>query len=312
MNVDIFAESVSQRRRRLAWFVGGAALIVLGATLYLSVQKDWFMRTTTLHVRVDSAKGMVSGMSVKLNGFRIGTLAKLTMDIDGRVSMVLEVNEEYRHLIHKDAKARLVKEDLIGEGVIDLLPGLETVAIVENNALIGFERARDVSDELSKLAIQLEPILRDVKNITAYIDHSDGEIKSTLRELKRASLALADTTETAREISQRNQPRIDSVLDSVARSLNTLDKSLPGLVGKLDSSLQQVEAVTLDAKVISADLKVISAGLSTDIPPAVSAGRDALQDTRAMVHAVKESWPVSNMLAKPVEHSLPLDSYVPH
>src|SRR5574340_344937 len=83
---------------------------------------------------------------------------QLAMDTDGRVSLLLRVSDDYMHLIHKDARARWAKEDLIGESVIEILPGSENAPVVENNAVIGFERARDVGEELGRLADQLQPI----------------------------------------------------------------------------------------------------------------------------------------------------------
>jgi len=245
-------------------------------------------------------------------------LAKLAMDSEGRVSLVLAVSDEYAHLIHKDAKARLAKEDLIGEGVIEVLPGSENSPTVENNGVIAFERARDVGDELSKLAIQLQPILADVKNITAYVDSPEGELKKALRELKRATTALADIGEGAKEIIRRNQPQVQSAIASASHAMHTVDTALPGLIGRLDTSLHHVEGVTLDAKAISTDaktistnVKTISESMATDLPPAVSAGRATLQETREIVNSVKESWPINKLLPPQQDRPLPLDSHVP-
>lgn len=299
------------RNRRLVWFVAGAVLIVIAAVTFMSVQKGLFKRTSQLHFFADSAKGMAPGMAVKLNGFRVGTLEKLVMDTDGRVSVVLLVGDEYVHLIHKDAKARLAKEDLIGEGIIDVLPGSGNSPVVENNALIAFERARDVGEELSKLANQLQPILADVKNITAYVNNPDGDLKRTLQELKRATTALANTGEGVGDLMRHSEQQIQSAITSASNAMSTLDTSLPRLIEKLDTSLHHVEGVTADAKAITTRLAV-------DLPPAVSEGRSAvseghetLQDTHEMVNAVKGSWPLNKLLPPQEERPLPLDSHVP-
>lgn len=299
------------RNRRLVWFVAGAVLIVIAAVTFMSVQKGLFKRTSQLHFFADSAKGMAPGMAVKLNGFRVGTLEKLVMDTDGRVSVVLLVGDEYVHLIHKDAKARLAKEDLIGEGIIDVLPGSGSSPVVENNALIAFERARDVGEELSKLANQLQPILADVKSITAYVDNPDGDLKRTLQELKRATTALANTGEGVGDLMRHSEQHIQSAITSASNAMSTLDTSLPRLIEKLDTSLHHVEGVTADAKAITTRLAV-------DLPPAVSEGRSAvseghetLQDTHEMVNAVKGSWPLNKLLPPQEERPLPLDSHVP-
>ena len=84
----------------------------------------------------------------------------------------------------------------------------------------------------------------------------------------------------------------------------TLDTSLPRLIGSLDSSLQHVEGA-------SADAQAITQKLVTELPPAINAGRETFEDTHEMVNAVKESWPIRNLLPQQQdEHSLPLDSHV--
>ncbi len=305
---DLFSESADAesraRERRVRWFVAGAVLIAMAAALFMSVQKGLFERTSRLHAFADSAKGMVPGMAVKLNGFKVGALDKLAMDTDGRVSLLLRVSDDYMHLIHKDARARWAKEDLIGESVIEILPGSENAPAVENNALIGFERARDIGEEISRLASQLQPILADVKNITAYIDNPEGDLKKSVQQMKRATTALADAGEDVSETTRRSKQQVQSAVAHASNALATLDAELPRLVGRMDTSLRHIEGA-------ASDVHAITGRLAEDLPPAVSEGREAIRDTREVVDAVKESWPVRSLLPPHEERSLPLDSHVP-
>ena len=303
-NPDLFSNDTTPRTRRLVWFVAGAVLIVIAAVAFMSVQKGLFKRTAQIHFVADSAKGMNQGMAVKLNGFKIGTLAKLVMGEDGRVSAVLSVADEYVHLIHKDARAKLTKEELIGEGIIEVVSGSDSQPTLENNAVIVFERSRDVGEELSQLAVQLQPILADVKKITAYVDNPDGDIKKSLQELKRATTALADTGEGVSDITRRNKKQIQTAINSASNTLVNLDAALPPLVKRVDASLQQVEGASTDAH-------AITSRLVTDLPPVVREGRETLVDTHEMLGAVKNSWPINKLLPAQEEHSLPLDSHVP-
>lgn len=305
---DIFPASSAGGRagrdRRLRWFVAGALLIVLAATALMLVQKGVFERTTRLHFFADSAKGMAPGMAVKLNGFRIGTVNKLEMDTEGRVGVGLAVGDEYIHLIHKDAKARWAKEDMIGESVIEILSGSPKAPVVENNALIGFERVSDVTEELSKLTSQLKPIFADVKSITAYVDSPEGDMKQTVSQLRQLVTMLSATGRDVSEITHDNKQQINAAIASASSALGRLDAALPQMIGRIDTSLRHLESV-------SADAREISGKLVKDLPPAVNEGRAMIGDTHEVVNAVKESWPVRNMLPQQDEHPLPLDSHVP-
>lgn len=305
---DMFSGSSDTERRardqRLRWFVAGAVLIVLAAVALMLVQKGTFERTTRLHFFADSAKGMAPGMAVKLNGFRIGMVDKLEMDTEGRVSVEMSVGDDYVHLIHKDARARWDKEAVIGESIIEILSGSASAPAVENNALIAFERAGDVSEELSKLTRQLQPIFADVKNITGYIDSPDGDLKQTVQQLKRAATVLTATGEDVSELTRSNKQKISSAITSASDAMGKLDAALPPMIGRIDTSLKHLEKVTSDAQEISGKL-------ATDLPPAVSEGRAMIGDSHEVVKAVKESWPVRNLISPQDEHPLPMDSHVP-
>lgn len=303
---DIFESSpdAGRRDRRLRWFVAGAVLIVLVAAALMLVQKGIFERTTRLHFFADTAKGMTPGMAVKLNGFRIGTLSKLEMDAEGRVSVGLAVGDDYVHFIHKDARARWAKEDMIGESVIEILSGSPTAPVVENNALIGFERVSDVTEELSKLTSQLKPIFADVKNITAYIDNPEGDMKQTVSQLRQTVAVLTAAGKDVSEMTHDNKQQINAAIANASSALGRLDAALPQMIGRIDTSLRHLEGVAADAQQISGKLV-------QDLPPAVNEGRAMIGDTHEVVNAVKESWPVRNMLPPQDEHPLPLDSHVP-
>ena len=57
------------------------------------------------------------------------------------------------------------------------------------------------------------------------------------------------------------------------------------------------------------DARRVTAGMASDLPPAISQGRAALEDTREIIDSARRAWPLRNLLPSPAEQSLPLDSH---
>ena len=73
------------------------------------------------------------------------------------------------------------------------------------------------------------------------------------------------------------------------QSLEKIDGALPGLLVKINGTLDDVQAVVNDARTVS------SAALET-VPQTLRDIQPVVEDAREIVTGVKQSWPIRNML----------------
>jgi ABC-type transporter Mla subunit MlaD len=217
------------------------------------------------------------------------------MEPNATVRVKVSLDDEYVHLIGQDAKARLVKEALVGESVVEIIPGSQQVRQVTQNSVLEFERGQDASTVVESLAAQLQPILGDIHQIT-----SSGDIQQTLKNLNQASGDFRDT------VKQFTQVGINSnkAVTSLNSTLETLDEAIPKLVDKADKTLDNVQSATSDIKKITSDSSV-------EIPALVRDTNALVQDGQETLGGVKKSWLLNSLFPKPEEQTLPLDGYVP-
>jgi len=140
----------------------------------------------------------------------------------------------------------------------------------------------------------LQPILGDIHQIT-----SSGDIQQTLKNLNRAT---GDFRETVNQFTQLGVSS-NTAMDRINSSLETLDKAIPKLVDKADTTLDNVQSATSDIKKITND----SAG---EIPALVRNTNALVQDGQETLGGVKKSWLLNSLFPKPEEQTLPVDGYV--
>ncbi len=297
--------------KRTQRFMLGAAGVLLLVLLMIAVKQDYFHRSTSIYFFTSNAQGLSNGMAVKFIGFKVGTVKDVRMQPNATVQVRVALDDEYVHLIGQDAKARLIKEALVGESVVEIVPGSQQVKQVTQNSVLEFERGQDASTVVENLAAQLQPILSDIHQITTSINNPDGDVQQTLKNLNQATGGFRETVNEFTKLgASSNQKldgayvKIDKALDRVNSNLETLDKAMPKLVDKADATLSNVQSAT-------SDIKKITNESAAEIPSLVRNTNALVQDGQETLGGVKRSWLLNSLFPKAEEQALPVDGYVP-
>jgi phospholipid/cholesterol/gamma-HCH transport system substrate-binding protein len=300
--------NIEQRTKR---FLLGALGAMLLALLLIAIKQDYLVRSTAIYFFAPNAQGLNKGMAVKFIGFKVGSVKEVSMQPNATVRVKVSLDDEYVHLIGLDAKARLIKEALVGESVVEIIPGSQQVQQVTQNSVLQFERGQDASSIAESMAAQLQPILSDIRQITASINNPNGEIQQTLKNLNQVTGDLRETVKQFTQLGVSGNQKLDSVhgkldkaLDSVNANLEVMDKAIPRLVDKADATLDNVQTATSDIKRMTAE----SAG---ELPAFIHNSNALVQDSQDMLEGAKQSWPFSGWFRKPEAQVLPVDGYVP-
>ncbi len=300
--------TIEQRTKR---FLLGALGAMLLALLLIAFKQGYLVRSTTIYFFAPNAQGLNQGMAVKFIGFKVGSVKSVTMEPNATVRVKVALDNEYIHLIGMDAKARLIKEALVGESVVEIIPGSQQVQQVTQDSVLKYERGQDASSIAESMAAQLQPILSDVRQITASINDPKGDIQKTLKNLNQVTSDLRETVKQFTKLASSSNQKLESVhgkldkaLDSVNGNLAVVDKAIPRLVEKADAALDNVQNVTTDIQRLAAD----SAG---ELPSFIHNSNMLVQDSQDMLEGAKQTWPFSSWLKEPEAQLLPVDGYVP-
>lgn len=289
------------------WIAFALVALLLAAILY---SHGGFSRSTTLYFITESANGLTPGTAVKLSGFRIGAVSALHLEPDLSVMVTLRIPPEDFERLRKDAKATLNKEDFVQTAILEITPGKSAEPLSPGNPRIAFNRGRSLGQTAQDLTDRLGPILDDIKALTATLSDRERGLGPLLERSRAASNDLAATAAEIRALTKESRARLAAVgsqaqgtlgdasaaftrLDRMAakaeQSLEKLDDALPGLLLKVDGTLDDMQAVAKDARAISGPATESVPRTLRDLQPAV-------EDARAIIRGVKQSWPIRNML----------------
>jgi hypothetical protein len=133
--------------RSIAAFLAPAliGLVVVGAVI--AWKQELFVTRTPIFIFTDSALGITKGIPVKVFGLTVGTVDDIeivpgTPGNKGQVRIRLNIGSEYLHHITKDSRAKLMREGVVGQALIEILPGDQSVRPVGRNEVIAFERGK--------------------------------------------------------------------------------------------------------------------------------------------------------------------------
>lgn len=295
-------------------------LLAAALTLAIAYRHDAFAQTADIQFETDSASGLLKGTAVTMSGFRIGEVSSVSLLPDAQVRVTMTMRAEYRRELRDDAKAGLLKEDLLKPAVITIDRGKSTVRLVKSS--IPFERPESFADIASDLKDRIVPILDDVKKITGMLTQQQSRLTqimesaaNTTRELASAAKEVNALSADARKqvsiigsqsvtmLTEANQTvvRLNAVIGQAEQSVAIINGSLPQLVREANSTLESLQNVARDAR-------TVSQAAAETLPSTLRSIQPAAEDAREIVRGVTRAWPIRNLIPPPAPATLPLDS----
>jgi len=104
-------------------FLIAALAAVVSMVVVIGMEKDLFAEKYHLRFRTESGSGFTQGMPVKLSGFRIGRIKKISLDEQAKVVVRMQIDRKYRKWIRADSIATLLKEGFVGDSVLNISVG---------------------------------------------------------------------------------------------------------------------------------------------------------------------------------------------
>ena len=304
-------EEARRLRRKVRLFLLTAALLGIATLITVAARQGVFTQTIPLHFFSESAQEITKGMAVKVVGFKIGKVEEVAIEPDNRIKVRINVNDNYVRLIPRDSVARVTKEGLIGASMIEIQPGQDRTRVVAADDVLRFERDSGLGEIAKKITDQVIPILQDVKQITASINDPAGDVKLAVRNISEATVALRASSQELQQLLHQGNQKVDvlsgqvsAVLEKtdqnmllVKKNLTTLDTALPGLLLKVDGTLDNVRRISQEG--------------ADKVPGLLHDGKAVAGDAREIVSGAKKAWPIRTLLDPPANTPAPVDTYVP-
>ena len=229
---------LSRVERAVGWFVLGATLLLLaGFSYYIyhtAQRKGWFVLKLPYHTFVQSASGLKVADKVKLMGFDVGEITRITamppFSDYGNVYIEFVVRAPYQGYIWDDSSVRVTTGDLLGNRYLELVQGgtsgrtnLHSSYRIENGVVTG--------------------VFNDKEG--RYMPYTNGSPGYTL--LANDPPALSERAEALVDQAQKALPNILQLTNQLANvliNLNNLVTNTTAIVGNAQPTVSNLAVIT--------------------------------------------------------------------
>jgi len=327
-----FYSQTDRRFRGLELKVGLFALLSIAAMValmaYVIQRSDLFSPSSSAFFFVKSGEGVKVGMPVKLSGFSIGSVLKQDLwdmsTVEKRysaglsglaVKVTLDIKTRYLEWIPMDSRAFLRKENVIGDQIIEIIPGVSQVSL-RPDEYVKFEKEKTLNDYFELISKEVQKVQKEAAKTMRYINDPNGEVRKAFENLHDFTRGLVKTrekidqsfitmdqtllnvNEQVMEMSQKTK----AAIENLNKALNTTNDALPKTFKKIEESIDAISNMV-------EEMKKLTESLSTDLPEIVETGVDVSQDASQVMESLKKTWPVSSNIKPPQSAPLEVDSY---
>ncbi|MCK4910315.1 MAG: MCE family protein [Thermodesulfovibrionales bacterium] len=306
--------------KKVGIFIAVAVLSIAVAIVFIGLEREVFTAKAKIYFIADSGANLVPGQPVKFKGFRIGKIEDVSLNDRGMVEVRLSVLEDYLPFIKADSVATLKQEGVIGDSIISISQGSDDMDYIYDGGGVFFERATSIEDIANELKDQAEQAIDEIKKITSYITDPEGDIKTTIRNVRELtdeikttrknvdnllvtvkgdlSSALANTTSTLETVQSDVIPQAISLMNTSEDTISNLYNDVQGIMDKADKSMDNVLTLTQEMK-----------ATAERVPFAMEQGVELMEDTSEVLDAAKKTWPLNKNIEEEQGGAIPVDSY---
>ncbi|MFY7857393.1 MAG: MlaD family protein [Rubrivivax sp.] len=302
-------------------------LVLVGASAW---RQGWFTPTGHLFVDLPTAGGVQVGTDVKLKGFKIGEVDRMSMSSNLEVQVRLRIDQERLDLLPVGTRAKVARDSPLAARHIELLverPGGQRLASQAKVPLATGAEIDDVMasvkltvDRLAVIAEKVAPVIDDVRQLTA---EAAGQ-KDTLRQsvlvsvkqleastagLQTMTQRLADLVGKADGDRERVVTQLTGVLERANASVASTTRLLSEAEARVPGTLQDLQALIASSRLASADLQKLLQELRRDLPDTVQKGRSMAADAQEITQGLKETWPLSSVTGRSPPGGADFDSH---
>src|SRR5688500_1790681 len=265
-------------------------LICLVVVLYMiGKNQNLFGPTYVLRARFGNVQGLMAGNNVRYSGIEAGTVKTITILNDTVIEVSMVIDEKMKPIIRKNALAFIGTEGLVGNKVVNIIPGGGPADIAEENDLLVTRESVDPDDilktlsntnnDIADIAADLKVTIDNINNrsalwgllndesLPANVRTSIGNIRAATQ---KANMMTRDLHDIVLDI-QQGKGSVGAVLTDTSYAHS------------LKNALTKLNEIENDADSLMTYFGDVVTGISNDINSGNGAANALLKDTTLAV-----------------------------
>ena len=212
--------------------------------------------------------GLLDGNNVWFSGVKVGTVKKIQLTDSARVEVEMRIDEELQRLIHKDAKAKIASDGLIGNRIIIIYGGTAEMPVVNSGDTLSVEKSLNTEAMMSTLHESNNNLLAITGNLKLISERLAGGQGSIGKLLVNDTMAnhLQSTASTLQYASADIKKLTSNIADYTSKfqTKGALANELvsdTSFFKTLKAASLQIQEAASNAKELTDNLKTVSYNL---------------------------------------------------
>ncbi|MFH6769073.1 MlaD family protein [Gaetbulibacter aquiaggeris] len=237
-------------------------LILVVAIYFIGSRQNMFAKTFIINSNFNNVNGLQLGNNVRYSGINVGSVKTITIVNDSTISVSMAIDENMAIHIKKDAIATIGTDGLVGNMIVNIIPGKGDDRVVVAGDVIKSYTKIGTNEMLSTLNVTNEnAALLTAKLLDIANNITDG--KGTLGMLINDTIASYNIKQTIYNLkltsieANRTMKSINKIVDSI-----NLNNSIAGLIFNDSIEAEKVRGIITNLDESSNDIKMVLSNLN--------------------------------------------------
>jgi ABC-type transporter Mla subunit MlaD len=236
---------------------------VIVAFVGYSFMKDipLFRSSTTVYTKFSQVQGLISGNMVTVNGFKIGSVRSMDLLPSDSTQVTLSIEDGYN--IPKGSIAVLRSSGVLGGKFIEIQKSDSQERVPHQGFIDGvYEKGMmdSFAEEGAKLSSDISTSIRGVEEFVSNLNETLNE--GTKEDISKMLSNLESSTGSLKELIQRRQGDLDSMIIDARSTMNNLDEISSENKESLSQFITNLESTSVEMEELSMGLNETNATLS--------------------------------------------------
>jgi phospholipid/cholesterol/gamma-HCH transport system substrate-binding protein len=254
-------EKSTNQKIKLGIFVIIGSLFFIIAIYFIGNKKDMFNETIQISAVFKNVNGLQHGNNVRFSGINVGTVKKIIIVNDSLIKVDMLIEEDIASHIKKDAMASIGSDGLVGNMIVNIIPGKKSNEMVKDGDVILSENKTSTDEILKTINATSENaklITDNLVKITNQINSKKGTIGMLINDtemsddLKQTINNLKITTQSTSK-SMANLNKIITDLNNKDNVVGALKDTVTGrkikmIIVNLEKSSEQINKTITNLK----------------------------------------------------------------
>jgi phospholipid/cholesterol/gamma-HCH transport system substrate-binding protein len=254
-------EKSTNQKIKLGIFVIISSLFFIIAIYFIGNKKDMFNETIQISAVFKNVNGLQHGNNVRFSGINVGTVKKIIIVNDSLIKVDMLIEEDIASHIKKDAMASIGSDGLVGNMIVNIIPGKKSNEMVKDGDVILSENKTSTDEILKTINSTSENaklITDNLVKITNQINSKKGTIGMLINDtvmsdhLKQTICNLKVTTQSTSK-SMANLNKIITDLNNKDNVVGALKDTVTGrkikmIIVNLEKSSEQINKTITNLK----------------------------------------------------------------